>query len=543
MYKVIHLDAVDRDGDPNVFSLEALRDDTRGHLEKTASVKMGKITPEAKAFFADYPKSPKKLYLLANAVSVGEVYGANDNADYFARDDIDPPGQDANDPKCIGYKSFMHAGIYRHHKNKDRSRSFGRVIYSFLNPRMHRVELIIEVDPDLAQRFGHSDLVCAIREGKRLSVSMGCKVPYDECMHCGKKSKTTRDYCTHILFQKNKVFPDGTRASMKNPRPRFFDLSFVIVGGDPLAWTMVKLASAGTHLSAALAEDLAIWETDPGREPVVKLSARDKVAEIIKRVPAEAVNTVCGVADALPDLPPRGLIEAARSTRPVSLLSALASLGIMLRPREFQAVVMGSRPEYATSDILRSLDNGRVFRPGAPAVRVIRITLRRGAQLPRSLAAAALDRIPTRENLIGAMASRMFSPSYGMSKVASVGPPPGLAGISSMYSAYQAGVLGSLGEGVAPFEDGALSDLTRQLAGDSLAELEKTSGLYGANMALALPAALLYGMAVRGQEASTGEELRGAKKLVSDHPILAASVLAGVMAMAKPAMSSALRAI
>lgn len=544
MYKVITVSPLDADGQPNVFSLEPLRQP--GHaLTKTASVTLGKITPEAREFFEKYPKSDKKLYVLSNTVSAGEFYGSNDNADYFKEHELNAEDQDVNDPACYGYKAFYRAGVFRHHKNKDPAKSYGRVIYSFYNPRMHRIELIIEIDPDLACRFGHADLVEAIRAGLRLAVSMGCRVAYDQCMHCGKKSKTQSDYCKHLMFERNRVYADGTVAAMYNPKPRFFDISFVVVGGDPLAYSMVKLASGVPMSSAELATDLMAWTTDPlyGVEPKHKVAQRTKLADIIKHVPAEAVHAISGVEEALPPLSLSGLAREGRLRPVTETLSALASMGVMLRPPEFQALTMGA-PGFGcpVHKIIDMIERGDVFSP-APSTRVIRITIRaRPSVADPALAASLLDRVPTPSNLLDAIAQARFG--QPMQKVAAVRPlPDDLAGIGEVYTAYQAGFLRAISDGGAPFESHGLSKLATRLAGDDHAALEKYSTLYGANMALALPAALLYGAAAKEEAQVTGAELRGAGKLVAEHPILAATVLAGVLALAKPAARAALRAL
>lgn len=115
--------------------------------------------------------------------------------------------------------------------------------------------------------------------------SHNCKIPYDICSICGNKAATPLQYCEHIRDRRLKRDPrgDGQRPYMINIKPRFFDLSFVFIGADKTARTLMKIASskeqriydyiredvqyAHPHLGAAHVEKIAQSLFDSGYSP------------------------------------------------------------------------------------------------------------------------------------------------------------------------------------------------------------------------------------------------------------------------------------
>lgn len=195
----------------------------------------------------------KFCYVLVNALAAGEFFGSNINADYFPWNALSHEGDD------YGYKTFLKAHAFSHHKNKDPERAFGVPIVSLLNPRMKRVELIIKLDREKAKLEGADGIISRIDAGEFPDVSMGCKVPFDVCSICGNHSKTKDDYCKCMRpspedkekMGPNKILKDGRRVCVINTLPRFFDISFVFIGADKTAKVMAKLASANGSLFAA----------------------------------------------------------------------------------------------------------------------------------------------------------------------------------------------------------------------------------------------------------------------------------------------------
>jgi len=219
------------------------------------------------------------LYTLVSALGAGEYWGSNSNADWFGTDALlhVPPDWDlmpANQQRLMGqrwqwgYPTFYNAYAYQHHVNKDPARAFGNIEYVLWDSRMKRVLLIVGVDRRKAQEIGAQGIVDRIENGEYPDVSMGCKVPFDVCSICGDiyflrpflgkpadivrmhkqkpirgVSTTTEEYCQHLKFELNKIYPDGQRVMMLNVHPRFFDLSFVFIGADKTSKMIAKLAA------------------------------------------------------------------------------------------------------------------------------------------------------------------------------------------------------------------------------------------------------------------------------------------------------------
>lgn len=249
-----------------------------GEMEKAAEFfGMGKtaapLLPEVQNFLGGIKPEPNKIYVLVNALGAGEYWGSNINGDYF------PEGALIHKGPVYGYETFYQAFPYKHHVNKDPTRSFGKVVLSCWHNEMKRVELVVCIDRDLAARFGAQDVCDKLDHGMFPDVSMGCKVPYDLCSKCLDWDKyrdaqatfdparhksvgvavleyhkvspirglsvTRNDYCEHLKGQLNQILPDGIKIYAINDYPRFFDISFVFIGADKTAKVMAKLASCG----------------------------------------------------------------------------------------------------------------------------------------------------------------------------------------------------------------------------------------------------------------------------------------------------------
>lgn len=233
------------------------------------------MLPEVQAFLEKLTPSPNRIYVLVNALGAGEFWGSNINGDYFPESSLIHKGP------VYGYETFYSAFPYKHHVNKDPSRSFGKVEVAAWNDAMKRVELVVMIDRELAARFGAQDVCDRLDKGMFPDVSMGCKVPYDLCSVCLDWSKyreaqstfdptrhrsvglavlefhrknpirgvsvTRNDYCEHLKNQLNRILGDGRKVYAINDYPRFFDISFVFIGADKTAKVMAKLASAYTR--------------------------------------------------------------------------------------------------------------------------------------------------------------------------------------------------------------------------------------------------------------------------------------------------------
>lgn len=229
-------------------------------LVKTASASSrGNLHPQIADFVKIVRPSKHGIYVLVNAMGAGEIWGSNINGDHFPeRELIHAPANwehlDIRKMKEVGkaweygFPTFMGAHPYKHHQNKDSSRAFGSVEVAAWNPKMRRVELVVYLDRELCKRFDAYDIIERIERGEFPDVSMGCKVPYDVCSICQHRSKKPKDYCEHAKNMMNVILPDGRKVFVYNPRPRFFDISFVFIGADKTAKVMAKLASKGNQV-------------------------------------------------------------------------------------------------------------------------------------------------------------------------------------------------------------------------------------------------------------------------------------------------------
>ena len=120
--------------DPEVTILD-LTSPSEG-LEKAAA------TGEIVSFISNLKPKAGYTYLHINAMSAGEYFSSNRNADYFPEENLKKY-----------YKTFetTPAYVYRGHVNKDPSRSYGKVIFSTYNDVLHRIELIAECPDELVQ--------------------------------------------------------------------------------------------------------------------------------------------------------------------------------------------------------------------------------------------------------------------------------------------------------------------------------------------------------------------------------------------------------
>ena len=243
----------------------------------------------------------EKTYLLVVALGAGEYWGANRNGDYFPESAL-----------LKHHHTFKHAHVFKQHQNKDPKNAIGEVISAHYNSQMHRVELIISINkalaPDLYRRI--------VEENYLPDVSMGTKVPFDECSICHNRAKTRAEYCEHLKYQMGEILPDGRQVYAINWDPKFFDISVVRIGADVTAKALLKVAALEAE------EDKRVQE---------------KEAEISKEVPAEKVMKPPKILDDIlyreKDIPPEILIRLRQWDLP-DVLHSLAYMGIQLKPKE-----------------------------------------------------------------------------------------------------------------------------------------------------------------------------------------------------------------
>ena len=191
------------------------------------------MTDEMQSFWNVYPKKnlPQYLFVRINILGAGEYWGSNLNGDFFPEEALKKY-----------HKTFHQARIYVNHDHDNVDKSVGKVIFSVYNDADYakRVEIIAAIsrtDPRA------SKIIEDIESGKGIKVSMGCKVPYDECSICHNIAATRKQYCTHLKLEMNRILPDGKLVCAINDHPAFFDASAVVVEADPSSGFMEKVAS------------------------------------------------------------------------------------------------------------------------------------------------------------------------------------------------------------------------------------------------------------------------------------------------------------
>ena len=249
--------------------------------------KVAEVAGPVQEFLSTLKPDPNLIYLIINAMGAGEYYSSNRNGDYFPENEL-----------YRTHETFVSdAKVYKHHKNKPDSPSYGNVLFSYYNTDMHRVELVVTIDrrlaPDLAERVDNDEY---------LPWSMGVKVPYDVCSICKNQAKTVSNYCSHLKRPSiNSIDPmTGKKSFAINSKiNKFFDISVVRINADRTAYTMRKVASV-----------------DSG----------EKNATIIKKIPGETV--VKG------NTPKEVLIRASQPNMPIELINSItktADLETLLR--------------------------------------------------------------------------------------------------------------------------------------------------------------------------------------------------------------------
>lgn len=308
MLKLITQTAFYEPDEPQITIL-SLGDKASNHLEKTAAHE------DIKQYVSKLDIKPGYTYLHINAMTAGEWYSSNRNGDFFPEENLK-----------AHYKTFetTPAYVYRSHVNKQPSKSYGKVIFSVYNERMHRVELIAECPDDLVE-----DVNSRIQKGDFPTTSMACKTPADTCSICGNRAHSRQEYCSHLRTELNRLYPDGRKVYAINDQPlTFFDISIVIRPADVNSSILQKVAFTDVVGSAELAEVEGLTE-----DGFHKRAAFKKLSELVKEISdgcyvvgASTDPAALGVG-AAKDLPVH-LIDKIHHFELGQILGSMADLGI-----------------------------------------------------------------------------------------------------------------------------------------------------------------------------------------------------------------------
>lgn len=276
------------------------------------------MPPEMADFFSTIKiDTDKKAYLLINVMGASDYYGCNLNGDWFDEEDL------------IKYhKTFEQGHVFSNHKNDDPSKAFGRILFASYNMKMHRVELLVEIfkDDPRAQK-----VLSQIEAGILPKVSMGCRVMFDECLICKTRARTRDEYCVHARDGRlGKLNPDGTRNAVRNPNPRFFDLSFVFKEADEGSSFMAKVASSKACIEE---KESAMDKEIEGGE--VAENIEDAVDGTKKIVIDEAA-----AVDNCDDVLPEELLDLMSGYSFPEICSTMSALKMKLKPEEFTYLAM-----------------------------------------------------------------------------------------------------------------------------------------------------------------------------------------------------------
>jgi hypothetical protein len=162
----------------------------------------------------------------------------------------------------------------------------------------------------------------------------------------------------------NKIYPDGRKVWVSNEFPNFFDISFVFIGAEKCAKTLLKIASVScpvelqplSPVSYLEARRNGMLEKSASADPrstfesaleqlfikdALAKKAKIKGAEIIKDVvPSQfAAQAVPLLTDREPDLP-KALVRIMSRMSIDDVLGTTASTGMVLKPGEFQRLLL-----------------------------------------------------------------------------------------------------------------------------------------------------------------------------------------------------------
>jgi len=306
--------------------------------------------------------APDKDHFMIHLVGMGdyETFGPNKNADAF---------------RAEGLKKYAHTFVtdgcfFREHRNRNKEKEgIGSIKAAAYHPEMHRVECIIH-----GHRKKAEEEYEMAKQGKALSFSMSCRVPYDECNACGNKAKSPKEYCEHMKYARLQYIPEFKKyAFVHNDHPTFFDMSRVRKPADRIAHYLDYAFPDEEHRKAAAEQAGVIlgceWAEYEGvcipEKPIelsgAKLAMLDKLASAERYY--EDTLITCGyemsekrafthniVPQAFQGELEEEELESFRKAQPGSLFHGLSKRACLLPFVSFAAYATGQSVKEASED-------------------------------------------------------------------------------------------------------------------------------------------------------------------------------------------------
>jgi hypothetical protein len=294
--------------------------------------------------------------------------------------------------------------------------------------------------------------------------------------------------CEHMRTQKGQILPDGRKVFVYNDFPRFFDISFVWIGADRTARVMWHLSEGGLPTTPRRSTG-----TSGLLQTLVRQLVSGKTSSMEKEIPDGIAQAVHSDADAMPELDVT-IIEAT-SKKPLESLSALAGLGIVLTPQEFQRMVLPVPMKSVFDTNVSDVDDTYAVN---------------ARHFDHKLASAFAPLMEGRSAFAPYQNERLLAPTkVAEKKQAQVVRSPLMDKLAAQYNGYRLSVM----ENAPDLFPKAASHLTDDLvAQDKIANAALPALLLGAG-----PVVHLISSHLNRREAA-GKELGTLSKVVADHP-------------------------
>jgi hypothetical protein len=158
---------------------------------------------------------------------------------------------------------------------------------------------------------------------------------FDICSVCHHKAPTAKQHCSHIKNHLNEVLEDGSKIYMKNPNPKYFDISVVHKPADRIAYMLKKVALAVNEPSGyelADAYGLAAYSSP-------KYATMRALASMYKEIPLSVKEVV--KPNSVRANTKLELKQKCAAYGIQQVLAKLASLGVCLAPQDFAEIIVG----------------------------------------------------------------------------------------------------------------------------------------------------------------------------------------------------------